>query len=189
MTQERVVKTASGWPVLFCLLVLAAVCGYLYYWSIAYRDMPSGWGLTGAIALSIVWFILMLGFFTLQPNMSAVLLLFGAYKGTTKDAGFRWANPFLSKGKVSLRAHNLSGERLKVNDKRGNPVEIAVVVVWRVKDTAEACFDVENYKEYVTVQAESAADGTPWPDPGSCCPAAHCRSYGPLPGKIGERLA
>jgi regulator of protease activity HflC (stomatin/prohibitin superfamily) len=156
MNQERVVKTASGWPTLFGLLVCAVVCGLIFYWSIAGRDRPLVWGLVTAGALSGVWFVLMFGFFTLQPNMSAVLLLFGAYKGTTKDAGFRWANPLLTKEKVSLRAHNLNGDKLKVNDKRGNPVDIAVVVVWRVRDTAQACFDVEHYKEYVTVQAESA---------------------------------
>ena len=78
MTQERIVRTAGGWPTLFGLLVVAAVCGCIFYWSIAGRDMPSAWGLTAAIGLSIVWFVLMLGFFTLQPNISAVLLLFGA---------------------------------------------------------------------------------------------------------------
>lgn len=156
MTQERVVKTASGWPALFGLLVMAAVCALIFYWSIAGRARPSVAGLIVAGLLSLLWFVLLFGFFTLQPNISAVLLLFGAYEGTTKDAGFRWANPFLTKEKVSLRAHNLNGEKLKVNDKRGNPVEIAVVVVWRVRDTAQACFDVENYKEYVTIQAESA---------------------------------
>ena len=157
MTQERVVKTASGWPVLLLLIVAAAVNAYVYYWSIAGRGhTPSVWGLVVAVIWSLVWFVLTLGFFTLQPNISAVLLLFGAYKGTTKDAGFRWANPFYSKEKVSLRAHNLNGEKLKVNDKRGNPVEIAVVVVWRVHNTAQACFDVESYKEYVAVQADSA---------------------------------
>jgi len=156
MTRERVVKTWSGWPVLLGLILWAAVCAYLFYWSIADRARPSGWGLAAAIALSVLWFFLMCGFFTLQPNISAVLLLFGAYKGTARDAGFRWANPFYTKQKVSLRAHNLNGDKLKVNDKRGNPVEIAVVVVWRVRDTAEACFDVENYREYVTVQSESA---------------------------------
>jgi hypothetical protein len=157
MTQERVVKTASGWPVLFGLLVMAAICAYLFYWSIADRGLsPSVAGLIVAGLLSLLWFFLLFGFFTLQPNISAVLLLFGAYKGTTKDAGFRWANPLLTKQKVSLRAHNLNGDKLKVNDKRGNPVEIAVVVVWRVKDTAQASFDVEHYQEYVTVQSESA---------------------------------
>ncbi len=156
MTRERVVKTWSGWPVLLGLILWAAVCAYLFYWSIADRARPSVWGLAAAIALCVLWFVLMCGFFTLQPNISAVLLLFGAYKGTAKDTGFRWANPLLTKQKVSLRAHNLNGDKLKVNDKRGNPVDIAVVVVWRVADTAQACFDVEHYKDYVTIQAESA---------------------------------
>jgi len=156
MTRERVIKTASGWPVLVGQLVLAVICGLVLYWSIAGRSTPSAWGLVAGSVLALLWCFLMCGFFTLQPNISAVLLLFGAYKGTTKDTGFRWANPLLTKEKVSLRANNLNGDKLKVNDKRGNPVEIAVVVVWRVADTAQACFDVEHYKEYVTVQSESA---------------------------------
>ena len=156
MTRERVVHTASGWPMLFGLIACAFGLGYLFYWAIAYRETPHVWGLITAVVLTLVWGALLAGFFTLQPNISAVLLLFGAYKGTTRDSGFRWANPFFTKTKVSLRAHNLNGERLKVNDNRGNPVEIAVVVVWRVEDTAQAFFDVENYREYVTVQSESA---------------------------------
>jgi len=156
MTKERVVRTWSGWLVLMVMLLGAAGCAYLFYWSIAGRDRPLIWGLVVAGLLSLTWFVLLNGFFTLQPNISAVLLLFGAYRGTSKDTGFRWANPFYTKHKVSLRAHNLNGDRLKVNDKRGNPVEIAAVVVWRVTDTAQAIFDVENYKEYVTVQSESA---------------------------------
>jgi len=160
--REREVKVLSGWPSLLAAIIVLAGIAWLYYWSIAGRTDPDGRlqphvvGLISAIVLSIIWFVCMFGFFTLQPNMSAVLLLFGAYKGTVKEAGFRWANPFLIKKKVSLRAHNLNGEKLKVNDKRGNPVDIAVVVVWRVVDTAQACFDVENYHEYVTVQSESA---------------------------------
>jgi len=82
--------------------------------------------------------------------------LFGSYAGTMKESGFWWTNPFMLKRKVSLRARNLEGARLKVNDKQGNPIEIAVVVVWRVEDTAQACFDVENYEDYVRVQSESA---------------------------------
>lgn len=156
MTKERVVSTANGWPMLFGLIAVAFGIGWLYYFSIAGRPLPHVWLLGTAVVASIVWFILMLGFFTLQPNIAAVLLLFGAYKGTTKDAGFRWANPFFTKQKISLRAHNLNGDKLKVNDMRGNPVEIAVVVVWRVADTAQASFDVEHYTEYVTVQSESA---------------------------------
>jgi regulator of protease activity HflC (stomatin/prohibitin superfamily) len=85
-----------------------------------------------------------------------VLILFGAYKGTVRTSGFHWTNPFNRKHKVSLRARNLNGERLKVNDKSGNPIEIAAVVVWRVQDTAQATFDVQDYEHYVRVQSESA---------------------------------
>jgi regulator of protease activity HflC (stomatin/prohibitin superfamily) len=97
-----------------------------------------------------------IGFFILQPNESAVILLFGKYIGTARREGFNWANPFFSKRKLSLRAHNLNGERLKVNDNAGNPIEIAAVVVWKVEDTYAACFEVESYEEYVETQSESA---------------------------------
>jgi len=100
--------------------------------------------------------ILWAGFFTIQPNTAAVLILFGEYRGTVRKPGFHWANPFLTKTKVSLRARNLNGERLKVNDQRGNPIEIAAVVVWRVHDTARAVFEVDDYLHYVSIQSESA---------------------------------
>jgi len=96
------------------------------------------------------------GYFTLQPNEARVLVLFGSYKGTVRQSGFHWTNPFNKKIKISLRARNFQSEKLKVNDKRGNPIEIAVVVVWRVEDTAQSVFDVEAYMEYVRVQSESA---------------------------------
>jgi len=97
-----------------------------------------------------------LGFFTLQPNEARVLMLFGAYKGTTRRSGFHWVNPFFSKRRISLRTRNLLSDKLKVNDKRGNPIEIAAVVVWRVDETAQACFDVQDYEAYVRIQSESA---------------------------------
>jgi regulator of protease activity HflC (stomatin/prohibitin superfamily) len=96
------------------------------------------------------------GFFTLQPNEARVILLFGDYKGTVRDSGFHWTNPFNRKIRISLRARNFQSERLKVNDKRGNPIEIACVVVWRVADAAQAIFDVDAYADYVRVQSESA---------------------------------
>jgi regulator of protease activity HflC (stomatin/prohibitin superfamily) len=114
------------------------------------------------------------GFFSLQPNEARVLVLFGAYKGTVRESGLHWGNPFYSNGtvsvltqlahsqkqsgrnKISLRARTFNGERLKVNDKRGSPIEIAAVVVWRVQDTAQAVFDVDSYEHYVTTQSESA---------------------------------
>jgi regulator of protease activity HflC (stomatin/prohibitin superfamily) len=96
------------------------------------------------------------GLYMLQPNQSALMLLFGAYRGTDYNTGLRWANPFLSRQKVSLRLRNFNSERLKVNDKRGNPIEIAAAVVWRVADTARAVLDVDAYEAYVPVQAEAA---------------------------------
>ena len=100
--------------------------------------------------------LMMSGFFTLQPNEARVLLLCGAYQGTVRTSGFHWTNPFNRKFKISLRARNLNGEKLKVNDKSGNPIEIAAVVVWRVEDTTQAVFDVQDYENYVRIQSESA---------------------------------
>ncbi len=109
-----------------------------------------------AVPLFILGAFVLSGLYMLQPNEAAILLLFGAYKGTDRTEGLRWANPFYRKQKISLRAHNLASERLKVNDKRGNPIEIAAAIVWRVHDSAQASFDVENYEQYVRIQAEAA---------------------------------
>jgi regulator of protease activity HflC (stomatin/prohibitin superfamily) len=109
-----------------------------------------------AVPLFILGAFVLSGLYMLQPNEAAILLLFGAYKGTDRTEGLRWTNPFFRKQKISLRAHNLASERLKVNDKRGNPIEIAAAIVWRVHDTAQASFDVENYEQYVRIQAEAA---------------------------------
>jgi len=109
-----------------------------------------------AAPLFILGAFVLSGLYMLQPNEAAILLLFGAYKGTDRTEGLRWANPFYKKQKISLRAHNLASDRLKVNDKRGNPIEIAAAIVWRVQDTAQASFDVEDYEEYVRIQAEAA---------------------------------
>jgi regulator of protease activity HflC (stomatin/prohibitin superfamily) len=119
------------------------------------RGAASGALLTaGLIVLALV--LIARGFFTLQPNSAAILTLFGAYSGTCRVTGLRWTNPFYARRKISLRARNLNGERLKVNDRRGNPIEIAAVVVWRVHDTAKASFDIDNYEAYVTLQSEAA---------------------------------
>lgn len=103
-----------------------------------------------------VGIFLCFGFFTLQPNESRVLVLFGSYRGTVRTSNWHWTNPLNSKLRLSLRSRNFTSEKLKVNDKRGNPIGIAVVVVWRVQDTAQASFDVERFSEYVEVQSESA---------------------------------
>jgi len=96
------------------------------------------------------------GFVIINPNEANVLVLFGTYKGTVKDSGFHWVNPFYKRKSISLRARNLNGDSLKVNDKIGNPVEIAAVIVWQVEDTAKAVFEVDNYINYVNIQSEAA---------------------------------
>jgi regulator of protease activity HflC (stomatin/prohibitin superfamily) len=108
------------------------------------------------VLLFLAGALVLAGLYTLQPNEAAILQLFGSYRGTTRVAGLRGTNPFYTRRKISLRARNLNGERLKVNDKRGNPIEIAAVVVWRVDDTAKASFDVDSYENYVKLQSEAA---------------------------------
>jgi len=113
---------------------------------------PTASGLIGII----LGVITLVGLYMLQPNEAAILTLFGAYAGSDRNAGLRWANPLKSKRKLSLRARNLNVATLKVNDKRGNPVEIGAVVVWRVRDSAQALFDVDNCENFVSLQAEAA---------------------------------
>lgn len=153
MTQEKVVSVKSGWT-MFTVGVGLVIAGV---WCLIQAGMrESGWfGGSGVISILMSIFVFK-GFFTLEPNQSAILLLFGSYIGTAKESGFRWVNPLINKHKVSLRANNLNGEKLKVNDKTGNPVEIAAIVVWHVEDTAKAIFDVDDYKKYITLQLEAA---------------------------------
>ena len=112
--------------------------------------------LSAGIVLILAGALGMFGLFIVQPNQSRVLTFFGRYAGTVRDDGFFWTNPFTLKKVVSLRVHNFAGEKLKVNDATGNPIEIAAVVVWRVIDPARALFDVEDYQEFVTIQSETA---------------------------------
>jgi regulator of protease activity HflC (stomatin/prohibitin superfamily) len=109
-----------------------------------------------AVLAVLVFVFVAKGMYMLQPNQSALLMLFGSYRGTDYSTGLRWANPFLNKTKVSLRLRNFNSEKLKVNDKRGNPIEIAAAIVWRVSDTARAVLDIDHYEQYVPVQAEAA---------------------------------
>ncbi len=152
-SHEQLFDALSGWYV---------ILGLPAYWAtliwIGYSSQP----LNPAIALpigipsAIISLIMLAGFFVVNPNMSRVLVLFGKYRGTVRTEGFYWTNPFTSKHTISLRAHNLSSETIKVNDMLGNPIEIGAVVVWQVEDTAQAQFDVEDYAEYVDVQIETA---------------------------------
>ncbi|MFD2202725.1 SPFH domain-containing protein [Shivajiella indica] len=108
------------------------------------------------IVLIVLFVMILPGFFTLQPNKAMVLILFGAYKGTVKDNGFFWVNPFMTKQKISLRVRNFENKPLKVNDKIGNPVMVGTIVVWQVEDTFKATFDVEDYENFVHLQTDAA---------------------------------
>jgi regulator of protease activity HflC (stomatin/prohibitin superfamily) len=157
-TQERKAHTSTGGLIL--LLLLAAIAG-------------SAWGLINAISIAenggdpgitILLYVLLLavsiiasaGFYSLQPNEAAAITLFGNYKGTDRTPGLRWIVPWYGRKKISLRVRNVIGQKLKVNDKRGNPIEIAAVVVWRVTDTGQALFDVDAYQTFVDIQIETA---------------------------------
>src|SRR5581483_2029295 len=155
--QERPVATISGWGMLgLVFIMLGGGLALLIHTLTNLESHPPAERIVAALALIILGFIAMGGFFTLQPNEACALVLFGAYRGTERRDGFHWTNPFNRKMKVSLRARNLNGDKLKVNDKNGNPIEIAAVVVWRVQDTAQAVFDVQDYESYVRIQSESA---------------------------------
>jgi regulator of protease activity HflC (stomatin/prohibitin superfamily) len=160
-SREQPVTAFNGWLMLVINLGLLALGTFLIVRSIyeaaALREIFPVWKFVPGLLLEATAILFLTGHFTLQPNQARVLILFGAYHGTVRQSGFHWANPFYAKGtKVSLRAHNFSTDKVKVNDKRGNPIEIAAVVVWRVHDTAQAKFDVEDYEQYVDVQSESA---------------------------------
>ena len=150
MQDEKTATTTSGYPMLVALPV-AVITGVSAAWVL------------GAIALKILGLLVAIlaliclaGFYMVAPNEGRVLQLFGQYVGTDRALGLRWANPFYSKQRVSLRIRNFESGQLKVNDSAGNPIEIAAVVVWRVVDTAEAVFEVDDYEDYVAIQSEAA---------------------------------
>lgn len=145
--QERPLSTLPGLP-LFLLWLIAVVAAI---WLLIGARVP-----LLAIPALIVLGVVLFGFFIVQPNTAAVLQLFGAYVGTSRDPGLRWANPFYSKIRVSLRVRNFEGSKLKVNDHDGSPIEIASIVVWQVVDAAQAVFNVDDYESFVRIQSESA---------------------------------
>jgi len=153
MIREREYHGLSGIPVLIGLLAVDAGLVWALVQSIR-AENPMGISLM-AISLALITFLLF-GLFMVHPNQGKVLQLFGQYRGTAKIQGLRWANPLLMKKAVSLRVRNFESSRLKVNDNEGNPIEIAAVVVWKVVETAEAVFEVDDYENYVHVQSESA---------------------------------
>jgi len=149
-TEERSAATSSGF-VSITIGLASLLLGIALLLS-----RPAGLTLAALVVAILVTVWCLAGLYMLQPNQAAILLLFGSYRGTDRAHGLRWANPFYSKTKVSVRARNFNSEKLKVNDLRGNPIEIAATVVWRVDDTARATFDVENFEAYVLTQSESA---------------------------------
>lgn len=158
MFKEKVISAWPGIPVLMLALafLVIPVAGIVY----AVRssdgiEKPVG-AIVAWVAVWVVDLICLGGFFSVQPNQRVVLTLFGNYIGTVADPGLKFANPFYSKKPISCRVRNFETSKLKVNDQDGNPIEIAAVVVWKVVDSAEACFQVDNYENYVHVQSEAA---------------------------------
>jgi len=157
MYREKALSTVSGWLMFPVLLAgLVASIWWLIVQASAHDQPDDTLGVVLAIVLVALISILFAGFFVVQPNDARVLTLFGKYSGSVKTDGFHWANPLLSKRRLSLRVRNFESSKIKVNDHEGNPIEIAAVVVWRVVETAEASFEVDNYEHYVKVQTESA---------------------------------
>ncbi len=150
---ESQAKPVAGVPVLLLLVVALLGSGWMFVVAAKTRDAP----IMIAAALSAILALTLLpGLFIVNPNEGRVLTLFGNYRGTTRIPGLWFTNPFMHKQAVSLRVHNFETGKLKVNDARSNPVDIAAIVVWRVTDTAEAIFEVADYSEYVHMQSESA---------------------------------
>ncbi len=153
MVKEVTRKVSSGYPMIVILLV-AQIGTVLFIISQARNETIGGLiiGIFASIVVALMW----VGFFMVHPNEAKVLQLFGKYVGTVRESGLRWANPFYAKKPVSVRIRNFESGKLKVNDANGSPIEIAAVVVWRVVDTAEAVFEVDDYVEFVNIQSEAA---------------------------------
>ena len=146
MKEEKIIIPANGYLALFITLTILVGCVFLAFYK----------GDATFILLLVLIFFIIPGFVMVQPNNSRVLLLFGKYIGTIKKNGLYWVNPFYTKKKISLRASNFDSERLKVNDKMGNPIMISTILVWRVKNTYKAAFDVDNFENFVRVQTDAA---------------------------------
>jgi hypothetical protein len=160
MSKERILQLVNGYAMLAAVILffLSSIGAFIYCAFLLERReyVVGGWGMGVSAFVFVCTMITCNGFLILLPNEAGVLTLFGSYSGTARESGFWWTNPFMVKRKISLRLRNLEGAKLKVNDKGGNPIEIAAVVVWRVADTAQACFDVDDYESYVRIQSETA---------------------------------
>lgn len=150
---EKNAKKLNGYVMLFLLIAFMLFITFLTVMMIRIKEPSMLWYI---IPMAVAAFTSFSGFFIVQPNEARVLVMFGKYAGSVRDAGFFFANPFMTKKHVSLRIHNFNSERIKVNDLHGNPIEIGAVVVYRVVDSARALFDVENYEQFVAIQSETA---------------------------------
>ena len=153
MIQENKRSVPSGYLMIVVLAVAQIGFAYLIFTSLVVVSIG---GIIGSVVASIIVAIFWAGFFMVHPNEAKVLQLFGKYVGTVHESGLKWANPFYAKTAVSTRVRNFESGKLKVNDSRGSPIEIAAVVVWKVYDTAEALFEVDDFEEFVQIQSESA---------------------------------
>ena len=154
-SRERPAATASGYVMLLILLVAAIVLAWAIV-SIGGDGAPSVPAVAGLFLAPLTMIFVAPGFYMLQPNQAAAITLFGSYKGTDRTTGLRWVLPWLIRKKLSVRANNFISDKIKVNDLRGNPIEMAAQIVWRVVDTAQALFDVDDYAQFVRVQVEAA---------------------------------
>jgi regulator of protease activity HflC (stomatin/prohibitin superfamily) len=161
-TNERAASTMSGGFLLVLSLAGFLLAAWMLFQGIAGKETDTLDGATvmlfigGAVAAVLVSILILTGLYSLQQNESAAITLFGNYKGTDKRPGLRWVVPWYTRKKISLRVRNVTSQTLKVNDKKGNPIEIAAVIVWRVVDTAQALFDVDNYETFVNIQIETS---------------------------------
>jgi len=153
-SRETRAATQSGYLMLLIWVLLAGIAAWAVITNVNGVEVAWKWGVL--IAAAIAGTIILCGFYLINPNEAAAIQLFGAYKGTDRDEGLRWVLPWLTRKKIAVRANNIISEKIKVNDARGNPIEMAAQVVWRVTDTAQALFDVEDYKEFVLAQIEAA---------------------------------
>ena len=155
-SREVPASTQSGYVMLLVSLALVVLAGWLFVGAVAPDPMVDGLKMVGAIITGVIGLLILTGFYMINPNEAAAIQLFGAYKGTDRNEGLRWVLPWLARKKIAVRANNVISQTIKVNDARGNPIEMAAQVVWRVTDTAQALFDVDDYREFVTAQIEAA---------------------------------
>lgn len=156
-SRERAGSAFNGYAMLALFVVLLAITvwRFIAFVQLIEADQWAGGAVAGALGAGLVALFVLCGFFMIQPNQAAVLTLFGEYRGTDRTEGLRWVWPWIMRKKLSARAHNVHSERVKINDLKGNPIDVACNVVWRVQDTAQAAFDVEDFKEFVNIQIEA----------------------------------